>query len=114
VGARRAVAARHRQTSGRKGSAHPRRASRAPTPLSAQIAHAAASTNGAETIELHLIPAARYDALLRASKYGLYTTITLTFTAPGHRTVHETLRVSFPHRPPLYPLPTAKPRSRRK
>jgi hypothetical protein len=112
--ARRAVAARRKQGSGKKGSTHIRKTSRAPKPLDAQIAHAAANTTGPETIELHLIPAARFDALLRASKYGLYTTITLTFTAPGHRTMHETLRVSFPHRPAIYPIPTAKHRSKRK
>ncbi len=106
--ARRAVAARRKQGSGRKGSAHTRKTSSVSAPGDAQIAYAAANTSGPETIELHLTPAARYDALLQDSRYGLYTTITLTFTALGHRTVHETLRVSFPHRPSIYPLPTVK------
>jgi hypothetical protein len=104
--ARRATAARNKRSAPRKrNSKHTRRSGQEPKPAGALIAHTSASTMGAETIELHLVPAARYDSLLRASRYGLYATITLTFTAPGHGVVHETLRASFPRRPPFYDLP---------
>jgi hypothetical protein len=116
-GKRRAVAARQqgkaaaRRTDKSKGSKHSKSSKRKgkthkPAAPSALIAHTAASTIGPGVIELHLIPAARYDSLLQDSKFGLYTTITVTFTAPGHKTLHETLRVSFPHRPPIYDVPT--------
>lgn len=93
-----------KQGSARKRSTT-RKRDKTPAVTGTQIAHASASVKGAETIELHLVPAARYDSLLRASRYGLYTTITLTFTAPGHRVLRETLRTSFPRRPPFYDLP---------
>lgn len=73
-----------------------------------QIAHAAASAGVPAVLELHLIPAARYDSLLQRSRHGLYTTVIVTFSAPGHRLLRKVLRVSFPHRPAIYNLP--KPR----
>jgi hypothetical protein len=109
--ARRAVVAR------RKGKSKDKVKGKARKPAAragAQIAYTAASTAGPGTIELHLIPAARYDALLRGSSYGLYTTITLTFAAPGRRTLRETLRASFPRRPPVYPIPRPKHRKKRR
>jgi WD40-like Beta Propeller Repeat len=70
-----------------------------------RIASASARAMGAAVLELHLIPAARYDSLLRHSRHGLYTTITVTFSAPGHRPLRKVLRVSFPHRPAIYNIP---------
>jgi len=96
--ARRAVAARRRG----KGRTRTRKPVAS---AGATIAHTAANATAPGVVELHLIPAARYDSLLQRSRYGLYSTITVTFTAPGHQPLHQTLRVSFPHRPPIYNLP---------
>ena len=73
-----------------------------------QIAHAAKRAGGPAVLELHLIPARRYDSLLQHGRHGLYTTITVTFSAPGHRPLRKILRVSFPHRPAIYNLPRPK------
>jgi hypothetical protein len=121
----RRAAAAQRKSAGRTGTStnKSKRTSKTRKPgvsLGATIARAAASADAPETIELHLIPAARYDSLLQSSRYGLYTTITVTFTGPGHRPVHVSLRASFPHRPLLYnlpkrgyPVPRPKPPRRR-
>lgn len=90
------------------GSTHTRKTRKPAAARNATIADTAASAKGSEVLELHLIPAARYDSLLQSSRYGLYATVTVTFTAPGHRTLRETLRVSFPRRPPIYNLPTPR------
>jgi Tol biopolymer transport system component len=104
--AHRATTARNKRSAPRKrGSRHTRQSGKDPSPAGTLIAHTSASTKGAETIELHLVPATRYDSLLRASRYGLYTTITLMFAAPGHGVLRETLRANFPRRPPFYNLP---------
>jgi hypothetical protein len=104
---RRAVSARRkgRGSKGKSKGKGKRRASKPAASAGALIARTAASATGPGVIELHLIPAARYDPLLQSSRYGLYSTITVTFAAPGHQTLHQTLRVSFPHRPPIYDLP---------
>jgi hypothetical protein len=70
-----------------------------------QVAHAAARATEPAVLELHLIPAARYYSLLQRSKHGLYTTIRVTFSAPGHPPLRKILRVSFPRRPAIYNLP---------
>ncbi len=106
-----------RAATARKGRG-PKRGSKARKPVAptgTTIARAAMNTTAPGVIEMHLIPAARYDSLLQSSRYGLYSTITLTFTAPGHKTVRATLRASFPRRPPIYPLPKPRhDRSKRK
>ncbi|HEV3071637.1 MAG TPA: hypothetical protein VGY76_09485 [Solirubrobacteraceae bacterium] len=89
----------------RRGPKHTRKARGPGTNASTRIAYAAASAGGPEVLELHLVPAARWYPLLQRSRSGLYTTITVTFTAPGHAPLRQTLRVSFPHRPAIYNLP---------
>lgn len=100
-GTRRAMAAR------RKDSTRTR-TRRQGTSAGSLIASAATGAVGAAVLELHLVPASRYYALLQRSKHGLYTTITVTFTAPGHPPLRKILRVSFPHRPAIYDLPKPK------
>jgi hypothetical protein len=104
VTAKRKAASRHaRKTSkrARKTSKRPRKVRK---PAMAQIARAGMRTTSPGLVELHLIPAARYRSLLRG-KHGLYATITVTFTAPGHPRLRLTLRARFPHRPAIYNLP---------
>ncbi len=96
-------AARHR-VSRHRVSKHRRKARRARAPANVRIAQTAMPANGPGVFELHLIPAARYRSLL-AGKRGLYATITVTFTAPGHRRLRLILRASFPHRPAIYNVP---------
>jgi hypothetical protein len=93
-GARRATAARRKTRTGHG----------TPAASAARIAHATARAIGPGFVEMHLIPAARYRSLL-AGKHGLYATITIAFTAPGHPRLRLTLRASFPHRPAIYNLP---------
>ncbi|HEY7961891.1 MAG TPA: hypothetical protein VID29_08220 [Solirubrobacteraceae bacterium] len=89
----------------RRSTAPARRGHRPTAPRGTTIARAAANAAGPDVIELHLVPAARYDALLQSSSFGLYTTIAIVFTAPGHPPVRITLRASFPHRPAIYEVP---------
>ena len=104
--AQRAAKARQKSAAGspKRGSTHTRKRRRPSTPKTSQIAHASARSLGPGLLELHLIPAVRYRSLL-SGKHGLYVTITLTFTAPGHPKLRLILRASFPHRPPIYNLP---------
>jgi Tol biopolymer transport system component len=96
-------AARRALTARRRGPTRARRGRPAP-PANPQIAHASAGVTGPGYVELHLIPAARYRSLL-AGRGGLYATITVTFTAPGHPRLTLTLHASFPRRPAIYDLP---------
>jgi hypothetical protein len=68
-----------------------------------RVAHAAARTAGPGIVELHLVPAARYRSLL--SEGGLYATITIAFTAHGHRRLTQRLSATFPRPSPIYKLP---------
>jgi hypothetical protein len=61
---------------------------------SARIAQAAMKTKLPGVVLLRLSPAARYLSLIR-SRYGLYATIELTFTAPGHPPLEQQLEASF-------------------
>ncbi len=106
-----AVAVKVQRKASKRGRKTPKRARKASKrsrkghkPASQQIARASARTTGPGLVELHLIPAARYRSLL-AGKRGLYVTITVTFTAPGHPRLRLTLRATFPHRPAIYNLP---------
>ncbi len=70
---------------------------------SRRVASAGASARGEGLLELRLLPAKRYRSLV-SSKGGLYATISVTFTAPGHRKLTETLQASFPRPAPVHHL----------
>jgi hypothetical protein len=69
-------------------------------------------------VQLRLLASSRYRQL-EYGRGGLYATITVTFAAPGHRTLSQTLQASFPRlyaprraaKPPAR-KPRAKPRSK--
>ncbi len=76
-----------------------RRSTRAHKVIAArQVAHAAGQAGGEGLFELRLAPSNPYRSLASA-KAGLYATVVVTFSAPGHRTLNETLQASFPHLP---------------
>jgi len=100
---RRHTPRKHAKTAARRKL--PTRKGRTPKPpKSVQIAHAATRATGPGFVELHLVPAARYRSLL-AGKHGLYVTVTVTFSAPGHPRLRLLLRANIPHRPAIYNLP---------
>ncbi len=107
-----AVAAEPLRAVRHRASKHKRKR-KARAPISVRIAHTAMPAGSPGVFELHLIPAPRYRSLL-AGKRGLYATITVTFTAPGHPHLRLTLRASFPHRPAIYNLPLPKHRGIRR
>lgn len=78
-----------------------------------QVAHAARTTGSGGLVQLRLTPSSRYRSLVHG-KGGLYATIVVTFIAPGHPSLAQTLRASFlpslasTHRP----VATPKRRSR--
>jgi hypothetical protein len=89
---------------GGKGSSHQHAKDKPAAQAGPLIARTSAMASGPGVLELHLIPAARYDSLLRG-KNGLYATVTVTFTAPGHLRLQLTLHTSFPRRPRIYDIP---------
>jgi hypothetical protein len=68
-----------------------------------QVARAATTSTTEGLLQLRLVPVARYRSLAGA-KGGLYATITVTFAAPGHHTLTQTLQASFPR-------PRSRPRA---
>ncbi len=58
------------------------------------VASTRASARGAGAVQLRVLPSQRYRASVRA-RYGLYATITVTFAAPGHPRLRETLQGTF-------------------
>lgn len=97
---------------GRARSAAPARRRVASSPkrtiiATRQVARAAARVLAEGVLELRLVPSSAYRSLA-SSKTGLFATILVTFAAPGHPALSETLQASFP-RPPA--ARTAKPRA---
>lgn len=83
---------------------------------SRQVAHATGRAGAEGLFELRLTPSSAYRSLA-STQAGLYTTVVVTFAAPGHRTLTETLQASFPRpRAVARPArrPAAKPKPRRK
>jgi hypothetical protein len=70
-----------------------------------ELAHAASASQSAALMQLRLVASSGYRPL-EYEKGGLYATVTVTFAAPGHRTLKETLQASFPR---LYAKRKAKP-----
>jgi WD40-like Beta Propeller Repeat len=62
---------------------------------SRQVAHAGAGAAGPGLMQLRLLPSTPYRSLA-STPGGLYASITVTFAAPGHSKLTETLRASFP------------------
>jgi WD40-like Beta Propeller Repeat len=60
-----------------------------------RVAQAATVTSNEGVLALRLLPSSAYRPLASA-KGGLYATISVTFAAPGHRTLTKTLHASFP------------------
>ena len=87
AGAVRAVA-----RSGVTKPARGKHAGRATSPSS--LARAAKRATGAGVVELRLRPVVGYRKLIDRAD-GLYATVTVTFTASGHRTLTRTLPVDF-------------------
>jgi hypothetical protein len=65
-----------------------------------EVAHAGKKVKGPRMIELRLTPASRYRSLADTGK--LFATISVTFSAPGHQRLAQTLQASFPRPHPLY------------
>jgi hypothetical protein len=68
-----------------------------------EIAHASKRASDSRVIELRLTPASRYRSLENA-RGGLFTTIYVTFSAPGHHQLTQTLQASIPRRHPIYDI----------
>ena len=62
---------------------------------SRQVAHATGQARAEGLFELRLAPSSPYRSLASA-KAGLYTTVVVTFSAQGQRTLSQTLQASFP------------------
>jgi WD40-like Beta Propeller Repeat len=80
------------------------------------VATANSVTADPEVVQLRLTPASRYRSLLN-HKGGLFATLVVTFSAPGHHTISQTLQASFTHPYPLYRVPKykiPKPKHRRR
>jgi hypothetical protein len=60
-----------------------------------QVAHAAVATRNEGLVQLRLLPSGAYRSLAYG-RGGLYATISVTFSAPGHHTLTKTLKASFP------------------
>ncbi|HME01538.1 MAG TPA: hypothetical protein VKG38_00725 [Solirubrobacteraceae bacterium] len=99
---------RGRATRRRRGRAAATRARTVTVIASRQVARAAAAAAGEGVIELRLVPSSHYHSLV-VGRDGLYATITVTFAAPGHRKLTETLQAGFP-RPSVIHHP-ARPRA---
>ncbi len=98
-----------------KAAAHGRHAAAGATHRHAaiatrEIAHAGKRAGESRVIQLRLTPASRYRSLEDATG-GLFTTITVTFSARGHRRLTQTLQASIPRPHAIYNLP--KPRHKR-
>ncbi len=63
-----------------------------------ELAHASVTSETDGVLELRLEPASRYRSLL-SGRDGLFATITVTFAAPGHPKLTQTLQASFPRLP---------------
>ncbi len=72
-----------------------------------QVASAASTATGGGLVQLRLTPSSRYRSLVDGR--GLYATITVTFAAPGHPVLTQTLQASFP-RPAGARRATAQPK----
>jgi hypothetical protein len=97
-----------RSTPARRGRAAAARARTTTVIASRQVASAAATATGEGLVALRLLPVKRYRSLV-SSRGGLYATISVTFAAPGHRKLTETLQASFPRPAPVHH--PAKPRT---
>jgi hypothetical protein len=62
------------------------------------VARATVLSGTEEVLTLRLLPFTAYRSLA-SGKGGLYATISVTFAAPGHRTLTQTLHASFPRTP---------------
>jgi hypothetical protein len=91
---------RGRSTRAGRGRAAAARARTTTVIAKRQVASAAATATGVGLLELRLLPAKRYRSLV-SSRGGLYATISVTFAAPGHRRLTETLQASFPRAAPV-------------
>jgi hypothetical protein len=60
-----------------------------------QVASAASTAPGGGLVQLRLTPSSRYRSLVDG-KGSLYATIAVTFAAPGHPLLTQTLQASFP------------------
>jgi hypothetical protein len=72
-----------------------------------EIAHASKTTKEPRVIQLRLTPASHYRSLEDAGG-GLFTTITVTFSARGHHQLEQTLQASIPRPHRIYNLPKPK------
>jgi hypothetical protein len=72
-----------------------------------EIAHAGKTAKEPRVIQLRLTPVSRYRSLEDA-RGGLFTTITVTFSAHGHHQLERTLQASIPRPHPIYNLPKHK------
>ncbi len=90
-----------RSTRAHRGRAAAAKARTITVIASRQVASAAAAAKGEGLLELRLLPAKRYRSLV-STKSGLYATISVTFTAPGHHKLTETLQASFPRPVPVH------------
>ncbi len=59
-----------------------------------QVASAASTATGGGLVQLRLTPSSRYRSLVDGR--GLYATVVVTFAAPGHPVLTQTLRAGFP------------------
>jgi WD40-like Beta Propeller Repeat len=82
----------HKSAAARRTSRHG--AAARMTIVTRTLAVARTLTAAPGLVQLRLLPAGRYRAL-EESRGGLYATISIAFTAPGHRTLTQTLQVNF-------------------
>jgi Tol biopolymer transport system component len=86
-----AVPAKRRSAKGARGRSRSTR----PTIVARRVAYSSRQAAAEGLVELRLIPASPYRALASA-KAGLYATVAVAFSAPGHKTLTQTLQASFP------------------
>ena len=93
-GAKGAKDAGRRGTAKSSTRARSARASSAAAVATLQVASAHVKTIAPGLVQLRLTPLSRYRPLA-SERYGLYATVTLSFTAAGHAGLKETLQASF-------------------
>jgi Tol biopolymer transport system component len=78
-----------------KGGVRGKSRSTRPSIVARRVAYSATQAAAEGLVELRLLPAGPYRALASA-KTGLFATVLVAFSAPGHRTLTQTLQASFP------------------
>jgi Tol biopolymer transport system component len=87
-----AVPATRRQA---KGGARGKSRRRRLSIVARRVAYSTTQAAAEGVVELRLLPARPYRALASA-KAGLYASVVVAFSAPGHKTLTQTLQASFP------------------